>query len=51
MSENDGWMNECSGAIQARGSLEFEETGEAQTVPINNNNSLIPAWMLQHLTN
>nr|AFI08225.1 MADS-box protein [Pisum sativum]AFI08226.1 MADS-box protein [Pisum sativum] len=40
-----------SGAIQARGSLEFEETGEAQTVPINNNNSLIPAWMLQHLTN
>ncbi|XP_058756734.1 truncated transcription factor CAULIFLOWER A-like [Vicia villosa] len=40
-----------SGAIQARGSLEFEETGEAQTVPINNNNNLIPAWMLQHLTN
>ncbi|CAK8540772.1 unnamed protein product [Lathyrus sativus] len=40
-----------SGAIQARGSLEFEETGEAQTVPISNNNSLIPAWMLQHLAN
>ncbi|KAL5095754.1 hypothetical protein RYX36_000081 [Vicia faba] len=40
-----------SGAIQARGSMEFEETGEAQTAPNNNNNSLIPAWMLQHLTN
>lgn len=44
-------MNEYSGAMQARRSLEFEETGEAQTVPINNNNNLIPAWMLQHLTN
>ncbi|KAK2413184.1 transcription factor CAULIFLOWER A [Trifolium repens] len=37
-------------ALQARGTLEMEETGEPQTVP-RSNNSLIPAWMLQHLTN
>ncbi|PNY03928.1 agamous-like mads-box protein agl8 [Trifolium pratense] len=37
-------------ALQARRTLEMEETGEAQTVP-RSNNSLIPAWMLQHLTN
>ncbi|XP_004491906.1 agamous-like MADS-box protein FUL-L isoform X2 [Cicer arietinum] len=39
-----------SGTLQARGSLEFEERGEVQIVP-SNNTSLIPAWMLQHLTN
>jgi len=43
-------MDGCSGTLQARGSLEFEEAGEAQTVP-RSNHSLIPPWMLHHLTN
>lgn len=50
MCGNDGRMDGCSGTLQARGSLEFEERGEVQIVP-SNNTSLIPAWMLQHLTN